>query len=70
MIESFHLVLKSAPTNRLVDESSFHGIYKYGFPRFIAHVVWVSKSKHVDKFCLVLIKMLCSNQPGSVMQSS
>ena len=56
MIKSFHLVLKSTPTDRLVDESSFRGIYKYRFPHFIAHVIWVSKSKHVDKFCLVLIK--------------
>ena len=51
MIESFHLVLKGAPTDRPVDESSFCSTYKYGFLCFVAHVVWVSKSKHVDKFC-------------------
>ena len=33
----------------------------------MAHVVWVSKSKHVDEFCLAFNKELCSsNQPGSV----
>ena len=60
MIKSFCLDLRSAPTDRPVDESSFHGIYKYGFLHFVTHVVWVSKSKHVDKFCLAFNKELCS----------
>ena len=37
--------------SRPVDKSSFCSIYKYGFPHLVAHVVWVSRSKHhVDKF--------------------
>ena len=52
MIKSFRLDLRSAPTNRLVDESSSISWYIYiGSHISLAHVIWVSKSQHhVDMF--------------------
>ena len=54
------LDLRSAPTDRPVDESSSILWYIYISSRIsLPHVVWVSKSKHVDKFCLAFNKELC-----------
>ena len=35
MIESFHLDLRSAPTDRPVDKSSFFAVHIYWFPHFL-----------------------------------
>ena len=55
--------------NQLI--SSLCSIYKYRFLHLMGHVVWVSQSKHVDKFCLAFNKELCSSsKPGVIIYTT